>query len=92
VQRYTVALAAATRRSPDLRLGASPRATLHLVRAAKSRAAIEGRDYVLPDDVAALAPVVLPHRLLLTADATMSGRRGEDVISTVLRTVPVPDR
>jgi MoxR-like ATPase len=92
VQRYTVALTGATRRSPDLRLGASPRATLHLMRAAKARAAIEGREYVLPDDVAALAPVVLPHRLLLTADATMSGRRGEDVVDLVLRTVPVPDR
>ncbi|MGN6253108.1 MAG: AAA family ATPase [Marmoricola sp.] len=92
VQRYAVAITSATRRSPDLRLGASPRATLHLVRAAKARAAIEGRDYVLPDDLAALAPVVLPHRLLLTADATMSGRRAEDVVDGVLRAVTVPDR
>ena len=51
VQRYTVALAAATRRTPELSLGASPRASLHLVRAAKATAAVQGRDYVLPDDV-----------------------------------------
>ena len=52
VQRYTVALTSATRRSGELTLGASPRSTLHLVRAAKAKAAIAGRDYVLPDDVA----------------------------------------
>ena len=56
VQRYTVALAAATRRTSELALGASPRASLHLVRAAKASAAIQGRDYVLPDDVLGLAP------------------------------------
>ena len=55
VQQYAVDLTSATRRSPDLRLGASPRATLHLVRAAKARAALDGRDYVIPDDVQALA-------------------------------------
>ena len=55
VQRYAVALATATRRSRELRLGASPRATLHLVRAAKAWAAMSGRDYVLPDDVHELA-------------------------------------
>ena len=60
VQQYAVALATATRRSPDLRLGASPRATLHLVRAAKAWAAMQGREYVLPDDVRDLAPQVLP--------------------------------
>ena len=64
VQRYTVALAAATRRTSELALGASPRASLHLVRAAKASAAIQGRDYVLPDDVLGLAPSVLTHRLL----------------------------
>ena len=59
VQRYAVALTTATRRSNDLTLGASPRATLHLVRAAKASAAMSGRDYVLPDDVHALAKPVL---------------------------------
>jgi MoxR-like ATPase len=90
VQQYAVALATATRRSPDLRLGASPRATLQLVRAAKAWAAMQGRDFVLPDDVKDLAPLVLPHRLLPTVEATMSGRRTTEVVDQVLAHVPVP--
>ena len=90
VQQYAVALATATRRSPDLRLGASPRATLHLVRASKAYAAMQGREYVLPDDVRDLAPLVLPHRLLPTMEATMSGRRTTEVVAQVVATVPVP--
>ncbi len=92
VQEYAVALATATRRSPELRLGASPRATLHLVRAAKAWAAIQGREYVLPDDVRDLAPLVLPHRLLPTMEATLSGRRTSEVVAQVLATVPIPAR
>jgi MoxR-like ATPase len=90
VQRYAVALTTATRRSPDLRLGASPRATLQLVRASKAWAAMQGREYVLPDDVRDLAPEVLPHRLLPTMEATMSGRRTTEVVAQVLAQVPVP--
>ena len=90
VQQYAVALSTATRRSPDLRLGASPRATLHLVRSAKTWAAIQGREYVLPDDVRELAPRVLPHRLLPTVEATMSGRRTSEVVDQVVSHVPVP--
>jgi MoxR-like ATPase len=90
VQQYAVALATATRRSPDLRLGASPRATLQLVRAAKAWAAMQGREFVLPDDIRDLAPLVLPHRLLPTMEATMSGRRTTEVVQHVLATVPVP--
>ena len=90
VQQYAVALATATRRSPELRLGASPRATLQLVRAAKAYAAMQGREYVLPDDIRELAPEVLPHRLLPTMEATMSGRRTTEVVEQVLATVPVP--
>jgi MoxR-like ATPase len=90
VQRYAVALTTATRRSPDLRLGASPRATLHLVRAAKAWAAMQGRSYVLPDDVRDLAAEVLAHRLLPTMEATMSGRRTADVVQHALAQVPVP--
>ncbi|MCW2846069.1 MAG: family ATPase [Marmoricola sp.] len=90
VQRYAVALTTATRRSPDLRLGASPRATLHLVRASKAWAAMQGREFVLPDDVRDLAPEVLPHRLLPTMEATMSGRRTTEVVAQVLAQVPVP--
>jgi MoxR-like ATPase len=90
VQQYAVALSTATRRSPDLRLGASPRATLHLVRASKAWAAMQGREFVLPDDVRDLAPEVLPHRLLPTMEATMSGRRTAEVVQRVLDQVPVP--
>jgi MoxR-like ATPase len=90
VQQYAVALATATRRSPDLRLGASPRATLHLVRAAKAYAAMQGREYVLPDDVRVLVPLVFPHRLLPTMEATMSGRRTSEVVQQALAQVPVP--
>ena len=74
VQRYAVALTTATRTPPSCTLGASPRATLHLVRAAKAAAAMAGRDYVLPDDVHALARPVLAHRLLPSVEAAMSGR------------------
>src|SRR5919107_1699631 len=65
IQQYVVALVEATRSSPDLRLGASPRAGLQLLRAARASAALNGRDHVLPDDVQALAGPVLAHRLLL---------------------------
>ena len=65
LRRYVVALCAATREDPRLDLGASPRAGLLLFRAAKARAALDGRDHALPDDVQALAPSVLAHRLLL---------------------------
>ncbi len=90
VQQYAVALATATRRSPDLRLGASPRATLQLVRASRTWAAMHGRDYCLPDDVSDLAPRVLPHRLLPTMEATMGGRRPADVVAQAVADVPVP--
>jgi MoxR-like ATPase len=90
VQRYAVALAAATRASHQLALGASPRATLHLVRAARASAALEGRDFVTPDDVRTLAPSVLTHRLLPTVEATMGGRTVERVLEQVLATVPAP--
>nr|WP_253945073.1 MoxR family ATPase [Nocardioides sp. zg-DK7169] len=91
VQRYTVALVSATRRSNDLALGASPRATLHLVRAAKAYAAINGRDYVLPDDVRVLAQPVLAHRLLPGVEAAMSGRTTATILDALVASVPVPD-
>jgi MoxR-like ATPase len=89
VQRYAVAVATATRRSHELRLGASPRATLHLVRAAKAWAAMSGRDFVVPDDVRELAPTILAHRLLPTVEAAMSGRGPADILTTVLDAVPI---
>ncbi|HEX8497522.1 MAG TPA: MoxR family ATPase [Actinomycetales bacterium] len=90
VKQYVVDLAGATRTSSDLRLGASPRATLHLLRASRSHAALEGRDHVLPDDVQALAVPVLAHRLLLTPDAMLARRSPADVVTGVLNRVPVP--
>jgi MoxR-like ATPase len=90
VRRYVVALVEASRRSPDLRLGASPRAGLQLLRAARAAAALSGRDHVLPDDVQALAGSVLAHRLLLTADAALGRRTAEQVVADLLTTVPVP--
>ncbi|GAA2504775.1 AAA family ATPase [Streptomyces sp. NPDC059506] len=91
VRRYVVALVSATRGHPDLRLGASPRATLHLVRAARAAAALDGRDYVLPDDVQALASPVLSHRLLPTAQAQLNRRAPEQVVAEILQRTPVPD-
>jgi MoxR-like ATPase len=90
VQRYAVALTSATRSHDELSLGASPRATLHLVRAAKASAALRGRDYVLPDDVSGLAASVLAHRLLPTVEATMTGRTTASVLDAIVATVPVP--
>ncbi|MGK5732882.1 AAA family ATPase [Streptomyces sp. URMC 124] len=91
VRRYAVDLVTATRHHPDLRLGASPRATLHLVRAAKAAAALAGREFTLPDDVQALAVPVLAHRLLPTAQAQLGGRTAEQAVLDILRRTPVPD-
>ena len=91
VQRYAVSITTATRRSSELVLGASPRATLHLVRAAKASAALDGRDYVIPDDVLGLATQVLAHRLLPTVEASMSGRTTEAALGQILEGVPMPE-
>ncbi|MFG2097153.1 AAA family ATPase [Streptomyces sp. NPDC048612] len=91
VRRYTVDLVSATRSHPELRLGASPRATLHLLRAAKAAAALQGREYTLPDDVQALAVPVLAHRLLPTAQAQLNRRTAEQIVLEILQRVPVPD-
>jgi len=90
VKQYAIDLVTATREAPDLRLGASPRASLQLLRAAKAQAALSGRDYVLPDDVQRLAQHVLAHRLLLTAEAQIARRGTDGVVESVLRSVPVP--
>jgi MoxR-like ATPase len=90
IRQYAVDLANATRQHPDVRLGASPRATLHLVRAAKAAAALDDRDHVLPDDLQTLAGPVLAHRLILTADAQIAGRTTESVVADVVRRVAVP--
>jgi MoxR-like ATPase len=91
VKRYAIDITAATRHSPDLRLGASPRATLHLVRAARAHAALHGRDYVIPDDLQLLAVPVLAHRLITGLEAQMAGRVPDQVIGALLRSIPVPE-
>ena len=87
VERYAVSIAQATRRDPELRLGASPRATLHLVRAAKSRAALDGREFVLPDDIDALAVPVLGHRLIAANRASSASFSTADLTQTIRRIV-----
>lgn len=86
VEHYAVDICRATRDHADLRLGASPRATLQLVRAAKARAAVDGRDFVLPDDVDALAGVVLPHRLITNGRSVDAS----DVVRSILAHTTVP--
>ena len=90
VRRYAVAVVGATRQSPDLRLGGSPRATLHLVRAARAEAALDDRDFVLPDDIQRLAIPVLAHRLLPTAEAQIGRRTTEQAVQEILNRVQVP--
>jgi MoxR-like ATPase len=90
VRRYAVELVATTRRMPEVRLGASPRATLHLVRAARAQAAMAGRDFVVPDDIQAVAVAVLSHRLLLTPEAHAARRAAPDLIRALLSRLPVP--
>ncbi|RLV48953.1 MoxR family ATPase [Nocardioides mangrovicus] len=89
VQRHAVGISDATRTSRELRLGASPRATLHLVRAAKASAALDGRDFVIPDDLLRLAPDVLTHRLVPTVEAAASGRSAREILTDLLAQVPI---
>jgi MoxR-like ATPase len=91
IRRYAVELVTATRNSPDLRLGASPRATLHLLRAARAAAALDERDYVTPDDLQALAVPVLAHRLLPTAETQIARRSTSQVVADIVARVPLPE-
>ena len=90
VHDYIVALTGTTRSLPQVRLGASPRGSLALLRASQVRAASTGRDYVLPEDAKALAVPVLAHRLLLSPDAELSGRRPAEMVQAALASVPAP--
>ena len=84
IRDYIVGLVQATRSHTDLVLGASPRGSLALYRGAQARAALQGRDYALPDDVQALAPLALPHRCIVRSDAALRGRTADQVISELL--------
>ncbi|MDH7593186.1 MAG: MoxR family ATPase [Methanomicrobiales archaeon] len=90
VRRYIRDLVMATRRHQDIALGASTRASIAFVRAGKSLAALQGRDYVLPDDVKRLSLPVLQHRLVLKREAEIAGITTAGVIEELLRTVEVP--
>jgi MoxR-like ATPase len=90
VKEYIIALCAATRTAPELRLGASPRAALQLLRASRARAALAGRDYVIPDDIQALAGPVLAHRMLPTAESLVERKAPEQVVARLVEQIPLP--
>lgn len=87
---YIVSIIRATRESPDLESGASPRAASLLARAACSRAALQGRDYTIPDDVKSLAPAVLRHRLMLSPSAEIDGRQMDAIVDHIVERVEAP--
>jgi MoxR-like ATPase len=90
VRGYVVALVRRTRELPSVRLGASPRAAVHLLGAAKAAARLAGREYTTPDDVARMALPVLRHRLLLTPEAELEHATAEGAVRAALEDVPVP--
>jgi MoxR-like ATPase len=90
VERYLLAIVRATRTYDAIQLGVSPRGTLALYRACEAYAAIQGRDFVLPDDVKYLAPTILAHRLLTTTRNRMRGKRTHDIINEIIASIPVP--
>lgn len=87
VEKYCVDMVRATRDDPELRLGASPRATLQLLRAAKAEAAMDGREFVLPDDVDRLAPAVLSHRIICARGSAPA----HEIVRRIIKSIPVPD-
>ncbi len=90
VRDYVVRVAMATRQNSDVKLGASPRATLALYQSAQAWAAIHARDYVLPDDVKIMAPHVFGHRLMISPQAQLRGRNPNELIADIVAAVPVP--
>jgi MoxR-like ATPase len=92
IKQYLISLSNATRSAPELRLGASPRATLHLLRASRAYAALDGRDFVIPDDIQVLAGPVLAHRLLPTPEALVGHELPEQVLARLVEQTPLPIR
>ena len=90
IREYIVKVARATRKNPEIELGASPRATLALYQTSQAWAAIRGRDFVLPDDVKKVAPHVLTHRLIISPQAQLRGRRISDLVMDIIDAIPVP--
>lgn len=89
LQDYIVQLTSATRGHPDLTLGASPRASLALFKAAQALAAIRGRDHVIPDDIQLLVPAILTHRLLISPEAELRGRTPQGVLAGIIEKTPL---
>ena len=89
IKEYAVALVTATRQAPDLRLGASPRAALQLLRTARAVASFDNRDYVLPDDLQQLAVPVLAHRVIPTSDAQLARRTTDAIVADIVHRLPV---
>jgi MoxR-like ATPase len=85
-----VGVVRATREHPAVELGVSPRGTLALYRAAQALAALRGREFVIPDDVKYLAPAVLTHRLIISPQTRLRGRRPGEIVAEIVATVPVP--
>ena len=90
VRDYAVRIARTTRENPEIQLGASPRATMALYQASQAWAAIHGRDFVIPDDIKFLAPFVLCHRMLISAQAQLRGRTPERLVEDIVSSVAVP--
>jgi len=87
---YIAALVRGTRENPELQSGASPRAGAMLAGAARARAALDGRDFVIPDDVKLLAPAVLRHRIILSSAAEINGRKVEDIVNAIIEAIEAP--
>jgi MoxR-like ATPase len=87
---YVVAIVRRTRELPSVELGASPRAAVHLLAASKAAARLAGREFVIPDDVAAVAPAVLRHRLTLRPEAELEHYRADDAVAAAISSVPIP--
>ena len=90
IKEYVIAIVTASRQHPDTYLGASPRGSLALYRTSQARAALLGRDYVIPDDVKALAEVTLAHRIIVSPSARIKSVDSRTIVEDMLRTVPVP--
>jgi MoxR-like ATPase len=90
VRDYVVRITRETREHPEIELGASPRATMALYQASQAWAAIQGRNYVLPDDIKAVAPATLTHRLLIAPQAQLRGRSPDELVAELVDSVPVP--
>ncbi|MCD7036483.1 MoxR family ATPase [Metabacillus sp. GX 13764] len=90
IKRYIVEIVSKTRKHPSVYLGASPRGSIALMKAAQAFAFISGRDYVIPDDIQFLSPYALPHRMILKSEARFEGRTSEDLVQDILKRTPVP--